>query len=86
MISTLTSDDIIALGVLIGFSFVLNKLSTDNMKGLLAYMTSISAILVYGGIIDLWIFVLTIILYITMLYKNLNLSSNSKIFLKPNLK
>ena len=81
LFSTLTSTNIIAFGILIGISFVLNRMSTNTIKGLLGYVCVVSAILFYGEVIDLWIFILSLIIYVSILYRSLNLNSNIKIML-----
>lgn len=53
---------IISFGILVGLALILNFLSVNNTKGFVVFLAFISGFLVYSGILDLWVLILTIII------------------------
>ena len=65
-------DWILGLAIMFGLALSLNYITFKNTKGFFIFLTIFNAFVVYGNLLPLWSLILNLIIFIFILYSEIN--------------
>jgi hypothetical protein len=62
----------LGLGIMFGFSFLMTVLTFDSFSSFFIWLTIFSAIVVWAGLLELWVLILCLIILGVVIYLEIN--------------
>jgi hypothetical protein len=62
----------LGLGIMFGFSFLMTVLTFDSFSSFFIWLTIFSAVVVWAGLLELWVLILCLIILGVVIYLEIN--------------